>query len=90
MIQVGGGRDDTTTLENATYLGGVAVSEAGPSEGQYLQVVTDPGQGQAGGLVRCKAAGRRPGPARGRCKAWSGAGTAGPRPNLLPTLQRRV
>ena len=50
MIQVGGGRDDTTTLENATYLGGVAVSEAGPSEGQYLQFVTDPGQGQAGDL----------------------------------------
>ena len=50
-MQVGGGRDDTTTLENATYLGGVAVSEAGPSEGSYLQFVTDPGpQAQAGDL----------------------------------------
>ena len=51
-VQVGGGRDDTTALENATYLGGVAVSEAGPGEGagQYLQFVTDPGPGTGGDL----------------------------------------
>ena len=69
QTQVGGARDDTTALENATYLGGVAVSEAGEGAGSYLQFVAAPG----------------PGAGQADLGAFSGAGPVYVSPSLYPS-----